>query len=313
MANQWIKIRTNLIQDPDVMRLSDMLGTDDPTTVGLLVIFWSWADGQTPDGAGIAITAARLDRLVGRAGFTDGLREIGWLTGEDGDLRLCKFDRHNGHSAKARALEAEAKRLRRAADEEGAASTAETPATPPSPAPAPPPAVVVRGCRTFSGADVGPEKRREEKMDEGRAAAMAAAAPGTAHPPGGAGDTLLPRLTGLVNSLRPAWRGAPAFTSGERRWLAANREALASIRAEDWAVMRAYLSARLPEGSPAWQPRSRSKFLEHPTDVLAHALDWQRKQHRPPPPKPAPPGPAEQPFSKAELATMLDIGRRRAD
>lgn len=113
MAGDWIKIRTDLFEDSDVMRLSDILGTDDPTTVGLLVRFWAWTDKQTTDGTDIAVSSARIDRLVGREGFAEGMRLIGWLSGRDGSLCLPRFDRHNGNSAKARALESEAKRLRR--------------------------------------------------------------------------------------------------------------------------------------------------------------------------------------------------------
>jgi hypothetical protein len=113
MAGDWIKIRTDLYEDQDVLQMSDILETDDPTTVGLLVRFWSWADKQTIDGNGIKLTAPRIDTLVGRQGFAEAMRSVGWLAGENGSLKLPNFQRHNGASAKARVLEAEAKRLRR--------------------------------------------------------------------------------------------------------------------------------------------------------------------------------------------------------
>lgn len=147
MAGDWIKIRTDLFEDPAVMKLSDILGTDDPTTVGLLVRFWSWADKQTTDGTDIAITSARLDRLIGREGFAEGMRQIGWLSGRDGSLCLPRFQRHNGSSAKARALEAEAKRLRRASSEPMSDNTSDTGPTNHVP-------------------DVRPEKRRREENRE---------------------------------------------------------------------------------------------------------------------------------------------------
>lgn len=144
----WIKIRTNLAQDTDVGRLSDILGTNDSTSVGLLVIFWSWVDGQTADGTGIATTSARIDRLVGHDGFAEGMRQIGWLSGRDGALCLPHFERHNGNSAKARALEAEAKRLRR--DGKSPPKMSDN---------------MSDMCPTKSAQNVRPEKRREEKKE----------------------------------------------------------------------------------------------------------------------------------------------------
>ena len=141
MAGDWIKIRTDLYEDQDVLQMSDILGTDDPTTIGLLVRFWSWADKQTIDGGGIKITKTRVDALTGRPGFAAAMCAVGWLTGEDGNLQLPNFQRHNGSSGKARALESEAKRLRRAGQK------------------------LSDNCPTKTEQKVRPEKRREEKSN----------------------------------------------------------------------------------------------------------------------------------------------------
>ena len=268
MNANWIKIRTNLYLDPDVMKLSELLGTDDAHTVGLLVIFWSWADGQTTDGTGIAISSARLDRLVGRPGFAEAVRQIGWLSGRDGNLQLPRYERHNGNTAKARVLESEAKRIRRRKSDDTSDK-----------------------CRTPVRQNVRPDKIREDKNEEREERALAADDP----------------LPAMVNSLSPAWGRVPGFTSTERKLLDGNRAALESIGPDDWAVMREFLAARLPEGSASWQPRSRAKFLEHPTDVLSHATGWHQKK---PKPKPAPapvqaPGPPF--YTKEELAHLLCI------
>jgi hypothetical protein len=139
MAGDWIKVRVDLLEDANVLHLSDILGTDDPTTVGLLVRFWAWIDRQTADGTGIRVSRQRLDKLVGREGFTSGLLTIGWLEGEDGNFQVPNFERHNGNSAKARALESEAKRFRRASDK------------------------LSDKTSDKKGENVRPEKRREEK------------------------------------------------------------------------------------------------------------------------------------------------------
>jgi hypothetical protein len=113
--NDWIKVRDDLHEDTRVLKLSDMCRTEVEHMVGMLVRFWSWAGRQSADGTGLAITEGRLDRLVNFPGFTAAMVAVGWLAGEEGDYYIPRFERHNGSTAKARALEAEAKRLRREA------------------------------------------------------------------------------------------------------------------------------------------------------------------------------------------------------
>lgn len=113
MAGDWIKIRIDLCDDPNVYILSDHLSTDVPTVVGLLCLFWGWMDRHTSDGKSLKLTENVIDQRVGCKGFASAMRDVGWLEGENMALELPNFDRHNGNSAKARALESEAKRLRR--------------------------------------------------------------------------------------------------------------------------------------------------------------------------------------------------------
>src|SRR5262249_47303914 len=48
-----------------------------------------------------------LDRRVGHEGFCEALQEVGWLTVELDRLVIPRFERHNGQSAKRRALTAD--------------------------------------------------------------------------------------------------------------------------------------------------------------------------------------------------------------
>lgn len=113
MAGDWIKIRLDLSDDPDVLQISEKLSIECPTVVGHLVDFWCWIDRHTPDGQYLNLTDSMIDRRAGTPGFAAALREVHWLEGEDMALMIPNFDRHNGNTAKARALENEAKRLRR--------------------------------------------------------------------------------------------------------------------------------------------------------------------------------------------------------
>lgn len=113
MAGDWIKVRVGLIDDPDVYVMSDLLSLEVPTIVGHLLTFWGWMDRHSVDGEGIKLTDSAIDNRIGVSGFSAALREVGWLDGEQMALFIPHWDRHNSASAKARSLEAEAKRIRR--------------------------------------------------------------------------------------------------------------------------------------------------------------------------------------------------------
>jgi len=79
-----------------------------------------------------------------------------------------------------------------------------------------------------------------------------------------------------VRSLRSGWELPLAYS--EQRQLAAAARCLSELTAAQWQTLKDYLYAKIPDGVPAWQPRMRSKFLENPSDVWAHAVNWKRKQ-----------------------------------
>lgn len=89
-----------------------------------------------------------------------------------------------------------------------------------------------------------------------------------------------------IATLRPEWAAAPGYSKRERLAFMDNVEALEAVAPEHWETVRRYLAARLPEGSAGFQPVSREQFLTGSNDVLARALQWERKQAKPSPPKP---------------------------
>lgn len=136
MAGDWIKMRTNLDTDPSVVRMASGLKTDRFAIVGRLHRIWAWANEHLTDGQNVPVDSAFLDKLVELSGFADAMRSVGWLSGRDGALCFPSFERHNGASAKARALDVERKRRVRQTSEKRPDTN-----------------------RTESG----PEKKREEK------------------------------------------------------------------------------------------------------------------------------------------------------
>ncbi len=102
MAGDWIKIEHTLPDKPEVIGLSAALRIDQDAVAGKLVRIWVWADQNSIDGNSLPITCAFIDRMVDKRGFALAMKEIGWLTGEDGCISFPGFDRHNGSPAKER-------------------------------------------------------------------------------------------------------------------------------------------------------------------------------------------------------------------
>lgn len=103
MASNWIKMRTDLADDPAVIGMAARLGMDADHIVGKLHNLWSWANEQTVDGHAAGVTGKWVDKRVGVKGFADAMKDAGWLFVTDDGIEFPRFDKHNGESAKARA------------------------------------------------------------------------------------------------------------------------------------------------------------------------------------------------------------------
>lgn len=109
----WIKVRNDLATDPAVLTVSDLLDISETRVIGCCVALWSYADVHTIDGK-CRITPRVLDRMVDQPGFAEALAKAGWLAiGDDGMVSIPKFEKHNGASAKRRAMNQQAKALSR--------------------------------------------------------------------------------------------------------------------------------------------------------------------------------------------------------
>ena len=114
MAGDWIKMRVALADDPAVIAMADALGEDEFSIVGRLHHLWSWADTQSRDGHAKGVTARWIDRYVRRDKFADAMITVGWLEVIEDGIRFPNFERHNGETAKSRALAANRKQKQRA-------------------------------------------------------------------------------------------------------------------------------------------------------------------------------------------------------
>lgn len=104
MAGDWIKLDVTVHEKPEVVMMAAELDMHELDVVGRLARVWIWADQQSVNGDAVSVTAAFLDRLTQCNGFASAMRKAGWLEGRDGSLSIPNFDRHNGQTAKTRAL-----------------------------------------------------------------------------------------------------------------------------------------------------------------------------------------------------------------
>jgi hypothetical protein len=109
-----------------------------------------------------------------------------------------------------------------------------------------------------------------------------------------------------VRSLRSGWELPLAYT--EQKLLSEASRCLSELTAAQWQTRKDYLYAKIPQGVPAWQPRSRAKFLENPSDVWTHASAWRKKQEasRPPPNTIPMPVSSRPTISREELSEFFD-------
>jgi hypothetical protein len=159
MAGDWIKMRSNLWDDPRVGALVDATNSTEAAIVGALYWLWSTADQHTEDGAMPNLTTRQIDRKTGVPGFAAALIGIGWLADDPQGVVVTKFEEHNGQSAKRRCTDAQ----RKANGRNVSASDADIP-------------------RTGDGQKAPTSGAREEKSKRKRKSSTGAEAPADASP-----------------------------------------------------------------------------------------------------------------------------------
>jgi hypothetical protein len=109
-----------------------------------------------------------------------------------------------------------------------------------------------------------------------------------------------------VQSLKSGWGLPLGYT--EQKLLAAASRTLSALNLAQWQTLKDYMHAKIPEGRPAWQPRTRTKFLETVGDVWNYASEWRKRQEasRPPPNTIPMPVSSRPTISREELAEFFD-------
>ena len=125
MAGDWLKIQVSLPDKPEVWQMAGILAINADEVVGKLIRVWRWFDAHTEDGHATRVTFPLLDHVAGATGFAEAMQMVGWLEESGTDIRLPHFDRHNGKTAKNRALATERKAAERSRNERDISVTRE--------------------------------------------------------------------------------------------------------------------------------------------------------------------------------------------
>jgi len=102
MAGDWLKIRCDLLDDPDVISMATRLKRSEFEVVGMLIKAWTFATRQTVDGDARGVTKTFLDRYVSVTGFSDAMIFVGWLREKSSGICFENFHRYMANSAKIR-------------------------------------------------------------------------------------------------------------------------------------------------------------------------------------------------------------------
>ena len=104
MAGDWIKIEHVTIDKPEIFAVAEELEISVEEAFGHVFRIWVWCDQQSVNGNALSVTKNALDRIAQRYGTATAMENAGWLTTKNDKLYIPNFERHNGETAKKRAL-----------------------------------------------------------------------------------------------------------------------------------------------------------------------------------------------------------------
>ena len=236
---EWIKLEIGTPDKPEIIAMAAMLRIDQDAVLGKLFRVWAWASLNTEDGAALPITEAFLDRLTSQRRFAQALRSVGWLSGSDGALTFSNFGRHNGTTAKSRAIQTRKKMLQR--DRKTGANC-------------PPPTGQTGGQDggqdggqtggQTGGQEGGPEEEEEEDKNSNNTASGSSVPPASAEPSPEAGGREASRSM-------PPHLDTPRFRESWTAWILHWSQSHAAGRAMPNATADAHLRKLAASDEPA--------------------------------------------------------------
>ena len=100
----WIKVEVSTPDKTEMRVIARECHCSRADAFLAFFLFFRFADTQTDDGTLPMLTAADVDDIAGLPGFANAMETVGWLTVTSTGFTVRNWDRHNGQSAKRRAI-----------------------------------------------------------------------------------------------------------------------------------------------------------------------------------------------------------------
>lgn len=109
----WLKWEKGLERKQEILQIAARLLMPPAQAAGTLMVVMSWLDDNVSDYSDDcharvtlkSLNVSFVDVISGVTGFGEAMAEVGWLCHEDGVLVFVNAGRHNGNTAKKRALD----------------------------------------------------------------------------------------------------------------------------------------------------------------------------------------------------------------
>lgn len=104
----WIKVEATTPHKPEIVRIARAVGITRDDAFGKMMRFWIWLDGVSVDGRVDGLVDGDVDDLLSCDGIGAAIASVGWIEFDNDNCRILipNFERHNGETAKGRALKA---------------------------------------------------------------------------------------------------------------------------------------------------------------------------------------------------------------
>jgi hypothetical protein len=101
----WIKVETHTPDKQEIRHIARSCNVSKADAFSAWFRLWSWFDGETADGHMSFLTMADCDEVAKLPGIGKALAAVQWIEfSDDGGAIIFNWDRHNGESAKKRAV-----------------------------------------------------------------------------------------------------------------------------------------------------------------------------------------------------------------
>lgn len=100
----WIKVEIATPDKPEIVAAARLCGVSKADSFMAFFRLWAYFDEHTATGFVQGLCASDLDDMAGIKGFGKAMVRVGWLTEDETGITIKNWDRHNGDSAKKRAL-----------------------------------------------------------------------------------------------------------------------------------------------------------------------------------------------------------------